>query len=180
MALECRGFHCLAVPGKADFVQADLTLLSGFPESKGFVQVLPAQIFVSERQVFSALEQSVSAFASGSGTSKKMGLDFLGRFCGTPRISDAVSRIKFSSGAQSVVAVMCLKNAGDESLALSFLSKNFGFAASEKSLPAEKARLEGAKNFYSVSAKELSGFSGMPEGKAVELLVLERIAMAGL
>ena len=180
MGLECGGFHCLAVPGKADFVQEEVARLSGFPESKGFVQILPAAIFVSERQVFFALEQSVSAFASGSGISKKMGLDFLARFCGTPRISDAVSRIKFSSGAQSVVAVMCLKNADGESLALSFLSKNFGFAASEKALPAEKARLESAKKFYSVSGKELSGFSGMPEGRAMELLVLERIAMAGL
>ena len=154
--------------------------LSGFPESRGFVQLLPAGLFLSERQVFCALERAISAFASGSGFSKKPALDFLARFCATHRISEAVSRIKFSSGAQETVAVLCLVKPADEKFALAFLAKNFGFSASDKALPSENARVESAKKFYSVSERELSSFSGMPEARAVELLVLERIAMAGL
>jgi tRNA threonylcarbamoyladenosine modification (KEOPS) complex Cgi121 subunit len=145
-------------------------------------QLVSIAPLVSEKQVLVAVEQTSSAFDSGTAISSTLEFEFLLRLAGRRQIKDALAVLSLKEG---VAKEAVLVGVGSSKSLLQKKAQNLGHALG---LRPQKGLFE--SNFrknkslvlksYAISPQQLSSFGNADEKAAIESLVLEKIALVAL
>jgi len=137
---------------------------------KQFTQIIPACLVAGKNHIFSALEQSLSAFEQKTNFTKKPELEFIVRLLANKQLNKALEKAEFRQGEILVLVIGSSDKKTIEKVktGLNFVEKEFALGKNEKEL----------KEFFGISEEELSALNDVE--KPLEELVIERVAFVSL
>lgn len=171
------------LPGfcRIDNVDAAIKSFLAFAaEQKIFLQVVSLRPVAGKNHVMFALEQTFSAFETGTNFAKSAELEFLLRLSANKQIEKALDILGLKPGKNEALAVVAGKEKKSVSAAFAFLKKSIAFKP-VKGLLEKNAQKNAAeiKQIFQISSAELAALSDK-KSSALEEAVIERVALLSL
>lgn len=144
-----------------------------------WLTVLPAELVVSQRAAMLAMIATILDFRAGANRARKPHMNTLLRLTAQTQIKDALSRLKLRPGR---LLLLALKDSGSQVSLDQVLSKLKEAGLEAHAGATVSPDYEAIRSWYGLSDREVDTLAEVLGDRetAVELLILERIALAFL